>query len=158
MSDAQPNAMPGLQLLLDERDIHRALVRFARIADAKSFDRLDEVFAMDVCFDYGSGQVENGLDALRALMSHHLSRCGGTQHLIGSVSVDVDGDRAISSAYVQARHQRVGEFLGPVFDSNGEYVDRWERRPEGWRIVRRIVTWAANTGDPAIIASDGDLS
>ena len=149
--------MSNLQTLLDEREIVRALARFARIADTKAFDKLDEVFAQDVRFDYGSGHVEDGLVALRALMSHHLEHCGGTQHLLGSIYVDIDADFATSHAYVQARHQRVGEFVGPVFDSNGEYVDRWERRPQGWRIVHRDVTWAANTGEPAIIAADGDL-
>ncbi len=50
-----------LQTLLDERDIVRALARFARIADGKKFDALDEVFAPDVLFDYGSGRLESGL-------------------------------------------------------------------------------------------------
>jgi hypothetical protein len=118
---------------------------------------LAEVFADDVQFDYGSGQVEHGIAALRALLRRHLDRCGGTQHLIGSVFVDVDGDRAISHAYVQARHQRIDDFVGPVFDSNGEYTDHWERRSAGWRIVQRNAMWAVNTGEPAILAEDGKL-
>jgi hypothetical protein len=137
-------------MLLDERDMVRALARFARIADSKKFDALDEVFAPDVLFDYGSGRRESGL-------GRHLDRCGGTQHLLGNITVDIDGDTAVSRAYVQARHQRVGDFVGPVFDSNGEYVDRWERRTDGWRIVHRTVTWAANTGDAEILAEDGQL-
>ncbi|MGO9225104.1 nuclear transport factor 2 family protein [Mycobacterium sp.] len=147
--------MTSLQTLLDEREIVRGLARFARIADAKSFDELDGVFAQDLTFDYGSGKVQSGIAALRALMSRHLERCGGTQHLVGSITVDIDGDSAVSRAYVQARHQRVGDFVGPVFDSNGEYSDQWERRSEGWRIVHRDVTWAANTGDPTILAGGG---
>jgi ketosteroid isomerase-like protein len=134
-----------LQTLLDERDISRALARFARIADSKKFDALNDVFAPDVVFDYGSGQFESGLVTLRALLGRHLDHCGGTQHLIGS------------RAYVQARHQRVGDFVGPIFDSNGEYLDRWERRPDGWRIVHRTATWATNTGEPEIIAGNGQL-
>jgi len=157
MSDTTLNAMSSLQTLLDERDIHRALARFARIADAKKFDSLAEVFVDDVKFDYGSGQVERGIAALRALLCRHLDRCGGTQHLIGSVFVDVDGDRAISHAYIQARHQRIDDFVGPVFDSNGEYTDHWERRSEGWRIVQRNAMWAVNTGEPAILAEHGEL-
>ena len=143
--------------MLDERDIVRALGHFARIADGKKFDALDEVFAQDVRFDYGSGQVESGLGALHALISRHLDNCGGTQHLIGSIIVDIDGDTAVSRAYVQARHQRVGDFVGPVFDSNGEYLDRWERRADGWRIVHRTATWAANTGEAEILAGKGQL-
>ncbi|MET0698057.1 MAG: nuclear transport factor 2 family protein [Mycobacterium sp.] len=153
MSEATHDPLSGLHTLLDERDIGRALGHFARIADTKTFDALAEVFADDVQFDYGSGQVEQGIAALRALLSHHLDHCGGTQHLIGSIFVDVDGDHAVSHAYVQARHQRISDFVGPVFDSNGEYTDHWQRRAEGWRIVRRDVTWAANSGDPAIIAA-----
>ena len=90
-------------------------------------------------------------------MSRHLDHCGGTQHLIGSPLIDVDGDHAVSRAYVQARHQRVGDFVGPVFDSNGEYTDHWERRPQGWRIVHRHASWSVNTGEPTILAEDGNL-
>ena len=149
--------MTNLQTLLDEREIRRALSRFARIADTKTFGELGDVFADDMTFDYGSGREEHGLPALRGLMSRHLDHCGGTQHLIGSLLIDVDGDHAVSRAYVQARHQSVGDFVGPVFDSNGEYTDRWERRPQGWRIVHRHASWWVNTGEPTILAEDGDL-
>ena len=56
---------PGLSQLLDEREIHRALARFARIADAKRFDDLGEVFAVDVTYDYGTGEDQHGLVAWR---------------------------------------------------------------------------------------------
>ncbi|MCP5193888.1 MAG: nuclear transport factor 2 family protein [Pseudomonadales bacterium] len=144
--------LPQLQALLDEREITRGLSRFARIIDSKSWDQLCDVFAEDLSFDYGSDGEQQGMDALRANMTRFLDRCGGTQHLIGSVLVDVDGDQAISRAYVQARHQAVGATGGQVFDSNGEYVDRWERRQVGWRITRRDAQWAALTGDPSVIA------
>jgi len=147
MSDAV-----GLQTLLDEREITRALSRFARITDTKSFGELGDVFAEHVTFDYGSGREEHGLEALRALISGHLGHCGGTQHLIGSIIVDVTGDQALSRAYVQARHQRVDDFIGSAFDTNGEYSDEWERRPAGWRIVHRRAVWTVGTGDPTILA------
>ncbi|MCP1470384.1 ketosteroid isomerase-like protein [Sphingobium sp. OAS761] len=147
-----------LRALQDERAITRGLSTFARILDRKQWDRLGDVFASDVVFDYGSGRDEAGMAALTDNMRRFLDRCGGTQHLLGSILVDVDGDRAVSRAYVQARHQRIGDAAGPIFDSNGEYVDRWERRTDGWRIVRRDAIWAAHTGDPAILdAGTGDL-
>lgn len=152
--DEQGGAAPSPilpQSLLDEREIIRGLSRFARILDGKQWDRLGDVFAHDLSFDYGAGGDQQGIAALTVNMRRFLDRCGGTQHLIGSIIVDVDGDRATSRSYVQARHQRVNDPAGPVFDSNGEYVDQWERRPEGWRIVRRDALWAAQTGDPAII-------
>jgi len=140
--------------LIDEREITRQLSRFARILDTKQWDRLGDVFAPDVVFDYGSGKDERGMAALTANMRRFLDRCGGTQHLIGSIVVDVAGERAVSRAYVQARHQRPNDAAGPVFDSNGEYVDIWEHRREGWRIVRRDAVWAAHTGDPGVLRAD----
>jgi len=146
----------GRDPLLDERAISRGLSLFARILDGKHWDRLGDVFADDIVFDYGSGRDESGMAALRHNMTRFLDRCGGTQHLIGSLLIDIDGDRATSRSYVQARHQRMDDPAGPVFDSNGEYVDQWQRRPEGWRIVRRDALWAAHSGDPAILAAGPD--
>ncbi len=142
-----------VQVLLDEREITRSLSLFARILDSKSWDHLPDVFADDLSFDYGADGEQQGMAALRANMTRFLDICGGTQHLIGSVLVDVEGDQAVSRAYVQARHQAVGAIGGPVFDTNGEYIDRWERRPEGWRIVRRDAAWSALTGDASVIAA-----
>ncbi|QGP80514.1 nuclear transport factor 2 family protein [Sphingobium sp. CAP-1] len=144
--------------LLDERAIMRGLSRFARILDTKQWDRLGDVFAQDIRFDYGTGREEQGMAALTRNMRRFLDRCGGTQHLIGSVIIDLDGDRATSRAYVQARHQRIDDAAGPIFDSNGEYIDQWERQVDGWRIVRRDAIWATHSGDPAILqAGAADL-
>jgi 3-phenylpropionate/cinnamic acid dioxygenase small subunit len=147
-----------VQTLIDERAIMRGLARFARILDGKRWDELGDVFADDLDFNYGAAGEEHGMEALRANMRRFLDHCGGTQHLIGSILVDVDGDTAVSRSYVQARHQRVDDPAGPVFDSNGEYVDRWERRAGGWRIVRRDALWAAHHGDAGVLmAAEGDL-
>lgn len=148
-----------LQSLCDERDIVRGLSRFARILDTKSWDKLHDVFAEDIQFDYGTAGEQQGIDALRANMTRFLDRCGNTQHLIGSILVDIDGDNAISRAYVQARHQGVAAAKGDIFDTNGEYVDLWQRGPQGWRIVRRDALWTTFAGDPAVIAAGrGDLA
>lgn len=150
--------MQALQTLLDERDITRGLGLFARILDEKRWDDLNQVFADDLTFNYGAGGEESGMAALRANMRRYLDVCGGTQHLLGSILVDVEGDRAVSRAYVQARHQRLGDPAGPVFDSNGEYTDVWERRAEGWRIVRRDARWQSHSGDTGVLAiGDGAL-
>ena len=150
--------MTTLQTLADEREIVRALSRFARILDHKRWDDLPEVFAHDLVFDYGTGGDQHGMDALRAQMRRFLDACGPTQHLIGSLLVDVDGDRAVSRAYIQARHQRRDDAVGAIFDSTGEYIDAWERRPEGWRIVRRDAVWFLHAGDPGVLAAgEADL-
>lgn len=140
-----------LQHLLDERHIHGGLARFARIADGRHWDQLTDVFASDITFNYGTGELA-GIDALRALLRQFLDPCGPSQHLIGSIDVSVAGDEATSRAYVQARHQGKGDKADRYFDTNGEYVDRWTRGTDGWRIVRRDATWATHMGDPSVLA------
>lgn len=146
--------MTNLQVLLDEREITRGLGRFARILDQKDWGAVGDVFAQDVSFDYGTGEDRQGIAALLDNFRRFLDVCGGTQHLIGSIMIDVDGDRAVSRSYVQARHQGVGAKAHLFFDSNGEYIDQWERRLEGWRIVRRDAKWSAHMGDPSVLAAD----
>ncbi|MEZ5573282.1 MAG: nuclear transport factor 2 family protein [Halioglobus sp.] len=140
-----------LQTLLDERDIVRALSRFARILDNKEWNCLTEVFSNTISFDYGTGEEQVGISALRSNMTRYLDCCGNTQHLIGSIVVDVQGDEAISRAYVQARHQGKNESTGTVYDTNGEYVDQWERQKDGWKIIRRDAIWSMFAGNPAVI-------
>jgi ketosteroid isomerase-like protein len=137
----------------DERAILNALGDFARILDHKSWGRVGEVFADDVTFNYGDGQEQSGIAALRANFTKFLDRCGATQHLLGSIQVEIDGGTAVSRAYVQARHQGLGDKSQAIFDTNGEYMDRWERRPEGWRIVRRDVAWNLFNGDSSVLFS-----
>lgn len=147
-----------MQRLLDEREIMRGLARFARILDQKDWASVGDVFAEDVSFDYGTGEERHGLAALLDNFRRFLDVCGSTQHLIGSIMVDVDGDRAVSRSYVQARHQGAGAKAHLFFDSNGEYIDQWERRPEGWRIVRRDAKWHMHMGDPSVLsAAQSDL-
>ncbi|MCY1672828.1 nuclear transport factor 2 family protein [Novosphingobium sp. SL115] len=148
-----------LDELLVERTVREGLARFARVLDGKHWDQLGDVFADDVTFDYGMGE-QAGMSALVANMRRFLDVCGPSQHLIGSISIDVsaDGASATSRAYVQARHQRASDHGGAVFDSNGEYVDQWALRAEGWRIVRRDALWQTHSGDAAIIWGDAPLA
>ena len=143
---------PALADLAAERAIRDGLARFARILDGKQWDALGDVFADDLTFDYGLGE-QVGMAALTANMRRFLDVCGPSQHLIGSMMITVDPGAitATSRAYVQARHQRASDPLGPVFDSNGEYIDRWERRPTGWRIVRRDALWQTQSGEAGVI-------
>jgi 3-phenylpropionate/cinnamic acid dioxygenase small subunit len=145
--------MSDWQILLDEREIQRKLGRFARVLDNKEWAGLPDVFARDLRFEYGQGERE-GIAALEDQMRRYLDVCGPTQHLLGSIIVDVDGDAAVSRAYVQARHQRRDDPVGGIFDSTGEYVDRWQRLAEGWRIVRRDAIWFLHAGDPAVLAAE----
>lgn len=146
----------GLQRLLDERDIAVQLATLARILDSREWSRVPEVVAEDVSFDYtNSGTDVQGRAALLANFRQFLDVCGPSQHLLGSIIVEVDGDGALSRSYVQARHRSKDPADPRLFDSNGEYIDRWGRRAEGWRMVHRRAIWASMSGDPAVIGFGG---
>jgi len=142
-----------LQALIDQHDITIGLGRFARILDGREWDMVSDVFADDVTFNYGDGQEQKGIAAMTATFTRFLDDCGPSQHLLGSIQVTVEGDKGLSRAYVQARHQGKGDKAHLYLDSNGEYIDRWERRPEGWRIVRRDARWFMNPGDVSVLGA-----
>jgi ketosteroid isomerase-like protein len=142
-----------LQTLWDERAIMHGLGRFARILDGREWGAVGDVFAEDVTFHYGDGHERAGITAMTEQFSRFLDVCGPSQHLLGSIVSTVTGDIAVSRAYVQARHQGAAGEEHLFLDSNGEYIDRWERRPEGWRIVRRDVVWHMMQGDMAVLGS-----
>ena len=140
-----------LQTLLDERAIAHGLGRFARILDQREWDAVDEVFAADVTFNYGDGREQSGIAAMTRQFRDFLGDCGPSQHLLGSIVIVVKGDKATSNAYVQARHQGKDGKEHLRLDSNGEYIDQWERRTGGWRIVRRDVRWLISSGDISVL-------
>lgn len=135
----------------DERNILNTLSEFPRVVDRNEWDRVGEVFAEDLCFNYGDGREQQGLAALLTQFRSFHDRCSAMQHLIGSVQLELNGDSAVTRAYVQARHQGTGDYAQSVYDTHGEYTDRWERRPEGWRIVRRDAHWVLSAGEPRVL-------
>jgi ketosteroid isomerase-like protein len=150
------DALKTLQRLVDERDIAVLLATLARILDSRDWSSVPEVVAEDMSFDYtNSGTDVQGREALLGNFRQFLDVCGPSQHLLGSIIIEVDGDHALSRSYVQARHRSKDPADPRLFDSNGEYIDRWERRAEGWRMVHRRAIWASMRGDPSVIGFGG---
>ncbi len=135
-----------LQVLFDERDIERTLKQFARAMDDRDWTAMADILADDAQGDFGTGRLR-GSAAIVALIRGFLDNCGPTQHLLGNVVIDVDGDTAISRAYVHDVH--LGSDADPFsrFYSLGDYTDTWQRRPDGsWRLKERIKTNRAHVG------------
>ncbi|MFE5563404.1 nuclear transport factor 2 family protein [Amycolatopsis japonica] len=145
--------MTDLRTLLDEREINQTLSRMTRILDKRDWDSLDTVFAEDLTFDYGRGE-RAGIKEMREEVSGFLAHCGPTLHLLGSGLIEIDGDTARTEVYVLARHQGGGKRSHLYFDATGPWIDRWERRASGWRIVRRDISLNVLQGDPAALGSD----
>lgn len=127
----------ALATLLAERDIVRALAAFARAMDERDWAALDEVLTEDATGDFGAGGLIRGRAAMVALMRSFLDACGPTQHLVGNVVVDVEGDAARSRCYVCDMHVGAGDRAHLTLRSLGEYHDRWRRIDGRWRMVHR---------------------
>lgn len=142
--------MPDLQTLLDERAIYRQLCRFAEAMDRREWHVLESVLLEDAEADYGIGR-RRGSSAIIAEMRSFLDDCGPTQHLLANVVIDVDGDRAVSSAYVADMHVGSGDKAHLTFRTLGDYRDRWVRTGAGWRMAERIKHNRAHVGDISVL-------
>lgn len=125
-----------LETLIAEREITRAIHRFARAMDERDWGALDTVMTEDATADLGMGALR-GRANIVAFIRSFLDECGPTQHLIGNLVVDVDGDRATSRCYVRDMHKGAGSRAHLDFSTLGEYHDRWIRRNGTWWMTHR---------------------
>ena len=140
----------SIEVLLAEREIHRALVRFARAMDERDWPALDAILLEDASAELGTGPLR-GRAAIVAQMRSFLDDCGPTQHLLGNLLVDVDGDTARSRVYVSDVHKGRGEKAHLTFSTLGDYHDRWRRVDGAWRIAHRTKHSRALLGDIAVL-------
>ncbi|KAL1642915.1 hypothetical protein SLS58_005157 [Diplodia intermedia] len=141
----------------DIEAIKRQLTLYALAIDGRAWAALDAVFAPHATADYGPplGALA-GRDAIRAALPPLLTVWKATQHVLGTVAVDVcgdDGDEAVSVAYMTATHfgRDVGDGegvakpvgWGDVVVAYGQYQDRWARDGgDGvWRVVHRNLVY-----------------
>jgi len=146
-----------LRLLIDRQAIRDCVETYFHALDSRRFDLLDEVFAPEV--DLADRAPPTPIEELKQLL-RGVNQFLVSHHGIRNMRVTVEEDKAHSSCFALdtllvaethekeetspawPRHDRVP---GPYLRSHGlRYIDDLERRPEGWRIVRRrgpVVLW-----------------
>ena len=129
-----------MQSLVDERDIVRVALRYARALDTKDWALLDEVFLPDATAELGSRTLLEGIEAIRRRIRTALEALDASQHLVGNHEVDVVADTATHRCYVQAQHVRRAAPGGPNYIVAGIYEDRLMRTAAGWRIAPTDLT------------------
>ncbi|BAH48598.1 nuclear transport factor 2 family protein [Rhodococcus opacus] len=93
-----------------------------------------------------------GPAAVVARVRSHLDVCGTTQHLLGNIRIDLDGDTARTTSYFRAFHLGLGDRAGASYECLGEYRDQWRRGPSGWLLSGRVIDVRAEIGDRSVIA------
>ena len=132
MSDAQL-----LRTLADKQAITDLIYRYCR-----SMDRIDaelgySLWHDDAVADYGDTYRGSGRGFIDFVCEQHRGLVAQS-HQITNISIQVDGDRAGSEAYVFATvRMQAGEQLKQIYVW-GRYVDEWARRDGRWAIAKRV--------------------
>ena len=135
--------------LLAEREIYRNLVLFAQAMDDRNWPLLEDITTGDIAADLGTGKL-SGRDEMVALMRQFLDQCGTTQHMLGNVLIDIDGDTAQSQAYVADMHLGGEGAEDITFRTLGRYRDKWRKVGDRWLMCERTKENRATVGSLAV--------
>ena len=126
--------------LADREAIRDCLYRYARAIDRSDADLLRTVYWPDAIDDHVLyiGNAYEFIDWCVPL----LAQVEHSQHMLGNVQIDLDGDTARVETYYHAyeRRRRASSEPYEMF-VGGRYLDKFERRQGEWRILHRYVTW-----------------
>jgi hypothetical protein len=153
--EERPMADAAIAEVADRLAIQQVLARYARGIDRCDIDVLRAVWWPGATADYGSGTT----DALAwsGEVVAGLSQMRRTQHFLGNMIVDLDGDTASAETYCRAYHE-VDAPDGPIeMEVGGRYLDRLERRDGEWRIAERRYVHDWNRNQPATARWEGAL-
>lgn len=131
--------------LLAERQIYRNLVNLAQAMDNRDWPAFDKLTIDNIDADLGLG-LETGRDKMVDTIRRYLDGCGVTQHLLGNVLIDVDGEKATSQAYVCDMHLGKGDNQQMTFHTLGLYTDQWQKFDDQWVMTQRIKDNRATVG------------
>lgn len=134
-----------IRRLSDRLAIADVMARYTRGIDRCDIAVLNSVWWPGATADYGDGVVDaltwsdTTVTALAAL--------NRTQHFIGNLLVEIEGDTATAECYCRAYHEAgLNEF-----EVAGRYLDQLDRRDGEWRITHRryVMDWNRNVPSTA---------
>lgn len=149
--------------LLDRNEIAQVVNDYFHAMDARDFNLLETVFTRDVRYTVsmiGAPPVTiEGYDNVLAAI-RNVSMFRTSHHGVRNLSIKIDGDQADVNIFaMDALHdQRVLENditpANRLIQHGLRYIDRFERRAEGWRISSRELhcLWQTVTANPAYAA------
>jgi hypothetical protein len=134
---------------MHEAAIAALLHRYALACDERDFDTLRACFTPDASAEYSGVPLAPGVnhivEHLRAL-----NRVPLTQHVVGTVSVEVAGERARATSYATAHIVRPAGDGHEVVHRGLRYDDGLVLTSEGWRIHQRVHRVLWSTSEPTV--------
>jgi hypothetical protein len=133
--------------LIARQEIQDVILRYARGIDRLDFDLVRSCYHDDAYDDHGS--MRGTPDEFIAGAREFLPKWTATQHFMGNMLIEIDGDKARAETYAVAYHRREDEQGNGKDDVFGiRYVDRFEKRDDEWKIAHRVVANEWRRVDP----------
>jgi len=127
-----------LQALLDKDQIKDVLMRYTRGVDRRDRVALESAYWPDATDDHityvgdASGFVEFAFAFTAEMRTHHL---------VGQILIEFESELiARSETYYIATHDMPTSVGRQDLTMKGRYIDRFEKRGDEWRIIKRAVT------------------
>lgn len=131
MSDA-------LALLQDRADITDLINKYATGIDRRDWALYRSIFADELEMDFSSysGQPSSKMtgDEWVAGVQLLLPGFDATQHLFSNFVIDVDGDEATATVYMQAEHFIANSLGDNSHTLGGYYIHKLKRGAQDWKI------------------------
>ncbi|MGE0881252.1 MAG: nuclear transport factor 2 family protein [Acidimicrobiia bacterium] len=124
--------------LIDESDVRRVMVDYARGVDTRNWELVRSIFTADA-FVAGT-RSQAPVDPYLEGLAPGVESFGTTMHVIGNHLIEVDGDSAFTETYLVARHFGDPAGTHDKLTMGVIYRDQLRRESDGrWRIHRRDV-------------------
>ncbi len=152
MSRPDQSIEERVRAIEDRLEIYNLIASHPPSADTGAAHFTRSVFTEDGVLDLGGTKVATGKDAIAELAQtsgHKAAIAGGLAHFVGLPRIDLNGDSAIVTSYLQiltphltaepVEVQNHGTTKG--FRIHRVAANRWElvRTEEGWKIKRRTL-------------------
>jgi len=141
-----------LRAVEDTLAIYHLIASHPPAADTGTDSYYRNAFTTDGSIDLGGGKDANGNEAIAAIVKtpeHQAAIAGGLCHFAGLPRVELDGDTAVATSYLQIispdRQASPRELSGhgstTGFRIHRVGANRWElkRGKDGWKVTRRIL-------------------
>jgi ketosteroid isomerase-like protein len=135
------------QNFADHLEIQNVINLYASALDQQQWSALEGVFTEDAVADFIGMATCEGRGAITDLVKGVLLQCSVTQHLLGNINIEVDGDHAKAVCYLSAMHAGLGDYASKTLMVWGEYTDQLTRTTDGWRITHRTLKTMFAEGD-----------
>jgi SnoaL-like domain len=143
--------------LLDRHEIQDALLRYCRGVDRKDFSMMASAYHADAYDDHGGyrGDIPGLIEWVRA--GHEAVE--QSQHFLANCLIEINGDVAVVETYGIVLQRMAADPAQPDrlerrhLTFSLRYLDRFERRANGWRIAERVTaleTVKIEVRDPAV--------